>query len=396
MRILVTDGDERASLAAVRSLGRAGHVPFVVDADDGGSLAGASRFADERRTVPDPNIEPGAYLDALARAAADWGVDMVVPISEASLHAVLPARDRFPGATIPFPDHDVFDLICDKPHVMRTARDLGIPVPDQVELGDRDAAGRAEEALAFPIVLKPARSVVAGSDGRERTSVVHVADPGELSTALADVPDAAYPVLAQERIRGPGAGVFVLLWDGELRAGFAHERLLEKPPSGGVSVLRKSVRLDPELLQMSRRLLEALDWTGVAMVEYKRDRETGTPYLMEINGRFWGSLQLAVDAGVDFPRLLVEAAAGGEGAGGPVTDYEEDVRLQWFWGRVDHEYLAVRSARERGGAAAGIARALRGLGPFLRDLTVRQEVFRFDDPGPFLHESVSWFRRAGS
>lgn len=74
---------------------------------------------------------------------------------------------------------------------------------------------------------------------------------------------------------------------------------------------RESVVADPALVERSRRLLARLNWQGVAMVEYKIDASTGMPYLMEINGRFWGSLQLAIDAGVDFPRLLLEVATGG-------------------------------------------------------------------------------------
>jgi predicted ATP-grasp superfamily ATP-dependent carboligase len=57
-------------------------------------------------------------------------------------------------------------------------------------------------------------------------------------------------------------------------------------------------------------LLGQFDWQGVAMVEFKVEANTGTPYLLEVNGRFWGSLQLAIDAGVDFPALLVDAATG--------------------------------------------------------------------------------------
>ena len=68
-----------------------------------------------------------------------------------------------------------------------------------------------------------------------------------------------------------------------------------------MSVYRESVAADPDLVRRSRALLDAFGWCGVAMVEYKLDERTGTPYLMEVNGRFWGSLQLAIDAGVDFP-----------------------------------------------------------------------------------------------
>lgn len=390
MRVLVTDGRERAALAVVRSLGRAGHDPFVLATGSKGSLAGASRFAREQRQVPDPMTEPSAYVEAVARAAAEWDVDVLLPVSEASLHRLLPARDRFPGVTVPFPEHAVFERICDKARVLATARELGIPVPEQVEIDSRAGTESVTESLRFPVVLKPARSVVTAGDEASRASVVHVRERSGMAAALEGIPEGAYPVLVQERITGPGTGVFLLLWDGELRAAFAHERILEKPPSGGVSVLRRSVRLEPELLEMSRSLLEELAWQGVAMVEYKRDAETGTPYLMEINGRFWGSLQLAVDAGVDFPRLLLEAATGHGATEAPVLDYREDVRLQWFWGRVDHEILACRRLDAERGTSIGTMLRV-GLG-FARDLFNPQEVFRWRDPRPFFHETSQWVK----
>ena len=97
---------------------------------------------------------------------------------------------------------------------------------------------------------------------------------------------------------------------------------------------------DPELVGPGLRLLELLDWRGVAMIECKRQLSTGRFVVMEVNGRFWGSLQLAVDAGVDFPTLLVRCAVGE-----PVVaerDYRIGVRSRWFWGDVDQLYLRLR------------------------------------------------------
>ena len=53
--------------------------------------------------------------------------------------------------------------------------------------------------------------------------------------------------------------------------------------------------------------LAHLGWEGVAMVEYRWDQETDKFFLMEMNLRFWGSLHLALYAGVDFPRMLADA-----------------------------------------------------------------------------------------
>ena len=141
----------------------------------------------------------------------------------------------------------------------------------------------------------------------------------ELSAALNRLPREAFPVLIQERIVGAGLGVFLLRHAGRTEAAFAHRRLREKPPSGGVSVLAEAVELPPALLERAERLLDCFGWNGVAMVEFKEDAATGEPVLMEVNGRFWGSLQLAIDSGVDFPSRLVALAAGGP-AGLPDSD----------------------------------------------------------------------------
>ena len=126
----------------------------------------------------------------------------------------------------------------------------------------------------------------------------------------------------------------MLLWDGELRAEFAHRRLCEKPASGGVSVYRESIAMDDDLRERSRNLLNRFGWFGPAMVEYKRDSATGRAYLMEVNGRFWGSLQLAIDSGVDFPQLLVRCALGQPSE--RIHSYRVGVRSRWWWGQVDH------------------------------------------------------------
>jgi predicted ATP-grasp superfamily ATP-dependent carboligase len=92
---------------------------------------------------------------------------------------------------------------------------------------------------------------------------------------------------------------------------------------GGVSSLRESVEVDPEMLRHSIRILDELDWEGVAMVEFKIDSRDNTPKLMEINGRFWNSLQLAVSSGVDFPYLLFKTTM--DEPIDPVTNYRKGI-----------------------------------------------------------------------
>jgi predicted ATP-grasp superfamily ATP-dependent carboligase len=390
--VLVTDGEQRAALAVVRSLGRAGHRVLVVSAR-GRSLAGASRHAEREVAVPDALGEPGAFADAVERLVRSEGVDVLLPIAEPALLALLPTRARLAPARLPFADPDAFRRVSDKAFLTEVAPDLGIAVPMQrVARDPAEAAALPADELCYPLVLKPGRSVGEADGTRRKLGVSYATGPAELRARLAAMPEAAYPLLLQQRIVGPGVGVFLLLWEGEVVAQFAHRRLREKPPAGGVSVYRESVAADPALVARSRALLDRCGMRGVAMVEYKLDAASGTPYLMEINGRFWGSLQLAVDAGVDFPRLLVELALGRRPA--PVTRYRPGVRSRWWWGDVDHLLARLRHGPERLALPPGAPGRWAVVRDFLRVWRPgdRNEILRLSDPRPFLRETYEWFQ----
>lgn len=389
--VVVTDGNQRAALALVRSLGASGF-RCIVTSSVARSIAGVSRHATREVLLPDALETPAEFVEGLADVARAEDAALVVPISEPSMLAVLPERARFAPAIIPFADAATFAAVSDKRRLLQAAEALGIATPRQVVVADADAASALDVArIAFPVVLKPARSVGEHAGQRSKLGVSYASDASELRHRLDDCHPSAFPLLLQQRIVGSGTGVFLLLWNGELRASFAHRRLWEKPPSGGVSVYCESTALDETLLEQSRKLLERFDWRGVAMVEYKRESVTGTPYLMEVNGRFWGSLQLAVDAGVDFPRLLAQAAL--DISSRPSTPYRVGVRSRWWWGQVDH--LLARIRRPDLGkwlppGTPGMASTLAQL--FLAPWRAgeREEVFRWSDPRPFWYETTRW------
>lgn len=387
--VLVTDGDQRAALAVVRSLGAAGY-PVYICAARRRSLAGASRYARGEAAVADALDDPQRFAADVRALVAQWNIGVLIPIADASLLAALPDRARLPNVIIPFADERVVRRMADKAAVLGAASAVGIAIPRQHVANDRESLLALASDLEYPVVLKPSRSVGEHGGRRSKLLVRHVASMAELRDAVATMDPAAYPVLVQQRIVGPGIGIFLLVWKGETLACFAHRRIREKPPAGGVSVYRESVAADPDLVRRSRALLGAFGWCGVAMVEYKLDERTGTPYLMEVNGRFWGSLQLAIDAGVDFPSLLLDAALGNVRP--PVTAYTTGIRSRWFWGDVDHLLARLR----RSSAALSLPPGAPGRWAALRDfLTVRsrvdrEEILRRDDPRPFFRETAQW------
>jgi hypothetical protein len=183
-------------------------------------------------------------------------------------------------------------------------------------------------------------------------------------------------------------------------AAFQHRRLREFPPTGGASSLRESVELDGDLYDHARRLLGELGWTGLAMVEFRRGRD-GVGYLMEVNGRVWGSLPLAVIAGVDFPGMLADLLLGGPPPPErPVaTDYRRGIRARNL--RLDVAWIgAVLTGRHRHKALPwpGRGAALRAI-VSLADPRVADDLMRWSDPGPGLAQIATItrdvLRRAG-
>lgn len=392
--VIVTDGEQRAALAAVRSLGRAGY-RCIVTCSSRASIAGASRFVARTVRVPDALKNPDQFAESVIALSAAERATVVLPISEPALLAILAERSRLLPAIVPFPSLAAFQALSDKRHLLEEAARLGIRIPEQHVVSDQGEAEAMDlDALVYPIVLKPARSVGEFEGARSKLGVTYAADPVELRRRIRLLPPAAFPLLLQQRVVGPGTGIFLLLWNGQVRAEFAHRRLSEKPVTGGVSVYRESVAMDETLKDLSRALLDRFEWSGVAMVEYKRDAQTDVPYLMEVNGRFWGSLQLAIDSGVDFPLLLVSCALREKEAPPPL--YRIGVRSRWWWGQVDHLVARLRPHRSAAQAPPGTPSATRALGdlvlgPFRR--ADYEEVLRWSDPRPFCYETIRWIAR---
>lgn len=396
--MLVTDGEQRAALAAVRALGQAGH-SITVCASRANSLAAASRYCRREIIVPSALDAPEEFAAAVMRMAKELSADLILPISEPAVLALLPHRARI-SALLPMPSLDAFNAICDKSLVLAAAERQGLTVPRQVLLQSPDEADAHDWSGRFPLVIKPIRSVVGVAAGavetmdaaRAKTSVSYAADREELRARLAQLDRAAYPVMVQERIIGPGFAISLLLWDGELRAAFAHRRLREKPPSGGVSVLREGIALDDELTRKAFALLREFNWQGVAMVEFKMQQATGVPYVMEINGRLWGSLQLAIDAGVDFPNLLLACALNVPRP--PQLSYRVGTRTRWEWGDVDHLLARLTKSRRQLSLPPDAPTRIRAVVDFISSWNPRihNEVLRLGDPMPFVRESWGWVR----
>jgi len=387
MRVLLTDGDQRSALAVTRSLGRAG-VEVIVGATGSTSLAGSSRYCTRRVVTPSPRDDERGFVQAIAREVRSHGVDFVIPIADLATAVLAENRDLLAEhARISVPEPDRFWAAADKNQLHRLAARIGVPSPTLHFIEDPDQALRLQDDVPFPCVVKPARSFVRHQGGWARTSVRRVASKREYVTFFEDPTALRAPCMIQSEIQGDGCGLFALCREGEPLVMFAHRRIREKPPWGGVSVLRESAPVDPAMGDAATRLLREIGWHGVAMVEFKKEASTGTAYLMEVNARFWGSLQLAIDAGVDFPFLLVGLYQGASLA--IPASYRVGVRSRWLLGDVDHLLARIRHRPER--ALVPWPRFLADFfWPFHRN--TRLEIESWSDPKPAWHEITKYLR----
>lgn len=319
-KILILDAMWNKTLAAVRSLGRRG---FYLTVGEKTRFATAlfSRYCSRRVIYPSPASKPEEFLDWLLKEVKTNNYDMLLPTEFETLEIILKNKKEIePYTRIPFADYDLISRVNDKAWLIRYAEANGYLCPKTYFLETLD--GFCYESMQYPLVIKPRKS--SGSRG-----LLYVNSPSEFLTSFQKV-HSRYPFpLVQEYIPNGGAyGVAALFnLNSEPRAAFVYKRLREYPVSGGPSTLRESVKND-EIRDIAISLLKSLNWVGVAMVEFRVDARDGKAKLMEINPRFWGSLQLAILSGMDFPYLLYKMAVDGDVE--PVWDYEAAIRCRWL------------------------------------------------------------------
>ncbi len=308
-KALVLGIDDRAALAVIRSLGRKGvHVDFA--ADFPGSVCAFSKYTKKVFPMPNAGKQTTAWVESLGNILTENRYDLVIPTADNYLVPCVKNRKILEKlALFAIPDDYGFEYTYDKNKTLKLAEKLGVPCPHSYTIQTPEDIELVLNELRFPVIVKPVSSKVWTSESRHALKVQLVKNEDDLRKLLEKYLKIT-PVLVQSYHTGIGLGQEFLCHKGRIVARFQHQRVHE-PLGGGGSSYRKSVQMHPALLEHSGKLLSELNWTGVAMVEYKFDPASADAVLMEINGRFWGSLPLAIHAGVDFPALLFDMMVNG-------------------------------------------------------------------------------------
>jgi protein-tyrosine-phosphatase len=274
-----------------------------------------------------------------------------------------------------------YRLTLDKESTYSIARGLGISVPRQRVVATPEEVEVITRDFGLPIVAKPRRSVES-NDPLSRRAVRKIKQIEEISSVIVPMLRSG-PILIQEHFEGIGIGVEVLCRNGEVLVAFQHQRIHEAIRGGGSSY-RRSVELDPQLLNATHQLMNAVGYTGVCMVEFRYNARSRRWVLLEINGRFWGSLPLAIATGVDFPLYLYEMLASGKTS----FPHNYDTHIYCRNWLLDLAWLRDNLKSDRSDptlCTLPLCTVAAEMGNIL-SLRERSDTFTLDDPGPAMEE----------
>ena len=376
-RALVTDGEERAALAACRGLRLAGY-EVTVARHSRLAPAAWSRSCERRIFLPDPRNSPREFADQLVEQIKRHEWDVLLPGSEASLLPISTYRDELePHVTIGLPPHPLVVDSLDKVLLQERAAEVGLAPPPSMVCESPQAAEEAAARFGFPVVLKPTRSYHETRGAlRQRLSEI-VSDPRALETSLRRL---GFPLLVQQFAREPRlvscAGV---LTDAGL-AGFTVTRYQRTwPPSGGNASFATTVAPPGGLRELVGRLVASFGWRGIFELELLQLGERFGA--LDLNPRVFGWLSLAIWAGANLPAIWCDHVLGRLTRS---ADAAPGRRYRWEEGEVKY---VLRNLRR------GDIRALSPIRPHRR---VVHACFQLRDPAPLVAQALLAAQRAST
>ncbi len=339
--VLITNHNYKNSLAAVRDIGKKGINVYVCGPLTRNRTAAFSKYCKGWAIYTSPNENMQNFISDIVKMLSVREYNLILPIGVDTTISCSYFKDELNKYTnVPVADYDIINRVHDKYLTIESAQSVGVPVPD-TSLLDKDIL--EEHSFEYPVVIK-ARKGASGSGTRYATSEKEFKQILEEFTETKSnyIHDYEKPMI-QEYIPGELFDVCTIFNKGKPRAALAQKRVITFPPSGGVGIVNETID-DPELIEMAIKLLKKMKWHGVAQVEFKKDRY-GIPRLMEVNPKFWGTLELSIAAGLNFPYMLYKMTMNGDIE--PNFEYKKNLQIWWSFAHLPQLFLASIKNREK-------------------------------------------------
>jgi predicted ATP-grasp superfamily ATP-dependent carboligase len=375
----VTDAEERSVLAACRGLAAAGYRVSTV-ADKRCALGHWSRFSKERITLVGAEADPEGYVERLSQVLRRGQYDLIMPGTELSLLPISARRDLIePYVRLGLPPHELVLRALDKPLFCGQAAAVGLDPPRSATCSSDEEARAAAQELAFPLVVKPTRSVrwAAGRIWHQKAQVVE--DASFFEEAIAEV---GVPLTLQEYVTGTTVvSCAAVRVDGQL-LGLTFARYARTYPSQrGSAALATTITPPRRLTQQIEELLRLIGWCGIFELELL-DLGENRFCAIDFNPRPFGWMALAVGSGANLPALWCDHVLRRRSV--PPDGARVGISYRWEDGDIRNALAQLRRGRLRSAAAV--------LRPHRR---VVHAHFRIDDPAPLVAQMISLAQKAG-
>ena len=380
-----------SAVAFHRSLGRRG-VRTIAVAHDDSVPSFRSRYCDETVLVADPRVDLTRYRDALLALVMRPDVETIVPLSEADVYVLSKYRSEF-GEHIdtPWPSFDTLRTAHDRERLFDVAREAGVPVPRTVTLDEVDDWGRELVVKSRFALLTDEYLSNSGEEGIIETGRAMFLEPHARPDEERVMAEFNHSPHVQQFVHGTEYSVGVLYEDGEPVVETQKRIIRGTKYYHGPSVYHESVDV-PELEAIGRRLLTALDWHGPADVDVILDEETGEFKLLEVNPRFWATIQLEIHAGFDFPYYYWRMVRGESEH--PLPEPEPGIASHFLPGELSYLHSVLRddhSICDRPSVPSTVWEQAHSIVE-----TPRFDLLARDDPLPFATVVANEVRGAGS
>ncbi|UWG47016.1 putative ATP-grasp enzyme [Halanaeroarchaeum sp. HSR-CO] len=298
-----------SSTTVLRSLGQRG-IHTIAVSEHRNPPAFASKYCDESVRAPSPTEDVSAYRDALLSLAQRESVKAIIPMREADVYVLAKYRERFAEHVTPlWPTLDQLTAVQDRTRLFAIADEIGVPMPETALLEavtDWDRQRIVKSRYAILTGDHEDSVSTAGTVSLPKTIFLESGERPELDTIREAM---HHDPIVQEYVRGTEYTFRGVFDHGEPVATTLKELVRGIKYPRGPSICHRAAS-DPDLEASALKLLDHLDWHGLASVGFIRDEETGEAKLMEVNPRFWASLPMDIHAGVDHPYYYWALATG--------------------------------------------------------------------------------------
>lgn len=262
-----------------------------------------SKYIDCYYNIGSPLYDLDCFVNELTKLIKTEQFTCVLPIHDPAVQVCEKYHERISKLTkiIGLNSEEIQSFATDKWKLIKLANQLGIKTPLSFLISNENDLTDILNQIKYPCVVKPKSSSVIINNKVLELSVRFAYNQSELVDIIREY-ILITQIIIQEFLEGYGIGYNIISQEGKVVNQYIHCRINE---NHGVSTYRMTLPIETfNLTQLVIKLVENMGWTGVAMVEFRISN--GVPYLMEMNGRFWGSIDLGIRSGLNYPVLLYE------------------------------------------------------------------------------------------